>query len=241
MQLDNFLKHIREAEVKIKGGQEAGKLEIDSTPLAKAREFAEKKGFNLDEEIPNFNENYKKAQSLSKLGKTKRKDMPVINDDDVKKFQARLEKGTIDINKPFAKDPDVGKNPFPEGLSGLKAKKWLEKGLRDGSKTDDIIDVTITKVPVSKLKPIQRQIYYDKSMGETIKQGVKNSINFVTNKSFFIISGDNYIIDGHHRYLSALLLDPKAKVNALKIELPIRKLLPMATAYGDAIGNKRNL
>jgi hypothetical protein len=167
--------------------------------------------------------------------------MPVINDGDVKKFQKRLEDGTIDINKPFAKDPEVGSNPFPEGLSGLKAKNWLEKGLKDGSKTDDIIDVSITKIAVKDLKPIQRQIYYDKSMGETIKQGVDKSINFVTNKSFFIISGDNYIIDGHHRYLSALLLDPSAKVNALKINLPINKLLPMATAYGDAIGNKRNL
>lgn len=232
-----FTKYLNEA---IKGGQEAGKLEVDSTPLEKARQFAEKKGFNLDEEIPNFDANYKKAQSLSKLGKTKRKEMPVINDDDVKKFQKRLEDGTIDINKPFAKDPELSSNPFPEGLSGLKAKKWLEKGLKDGSKTDDQIDVSITKIPVKNLKPIQRQIYYDKSMGETIKQGVKRSLDFVTNKSFFVISGDNYIIDGHHRYLSALLLDPNASVNALKINLPIKKLLPMATAYGDAIGNKRN-
>lgn len=222
------------------GGQKAGKLEVDSTPLEKAREFAEK-GFNLDKEIPDFDENYKKAQSLSKLGKTKRKDMPVITDDDIKKFQKRLEDGNIDINKPLADDPIVKKNPFPEGLSGLKAKKWLELGLKDGSKTDDKIDVRITKVAVKDLKPIQRQIYFDKSM-EAIQQfGAAASLDFVTNKSFFVVSGDNYIIDGHHRFLSALLIDPNAKVNALKIQLPIKKLLPMATAYGDAIGNKRNL
>jgi hypothetical protein len=232
-----FTKYLNEA---IKGGQSAGTHELHKTSVEKAREFAEKKGFDLDKEIPNFNENYKKAQQMANLGKTKRKDMPVINDNDVKKFQKRLENGTLDINKPFAKDPDVGSNPFPEGLSGLKAKKWLEKGLKDGSKTDDVVDVSITKVAVGKLKPIQKQIYYDKSMGATIENGAKTSLNFVTNKSFFIISGDNYIIDGHHRYLTALLLDPSAKVNALKINLPIKKLLPMATAYGDAIGNKRN-
>jgi hypothetical protein len=229
-----FTKYLNES------GQKAGTHEIHKTSVEKAREFAEKKGFDLDKEIPEFDKNYKKAQQMANLGKTKRKDMPVINDNDVKKFQKRLENGTLDINKPFAKDPEVGSNPFPEGLSGLKAKKWLEKGLKDGSKTDDIVDVSITKVAVGKLKPIQKQIYYDKSMGATIENGAKTSLNFVTNKSFFIISGDNYIIDGHHRYLTALLLDPSAKVNALKINLPIKKLLPMATAYGDAIGNKRN-
>lgn len=236
-----FFKYIKEQESIKQGGQLAGKLEVDKTSLEKAREYAEKGNFNIDEKIPNFNENYEKAQSIIKLGRTKRKDMPVITDDDVKKFQARLEKGTIDINKPFAKDPIVKKNPFPTGLSGFDAKKWLELGLKDGSKKDDIIDVRIDKVAVKKLKPIQKQVYFDKSI-DAIKQfGVEGSHKFITQKSFFVISDDNYIIDGHHRFLSALLIDPNAKVNALRIKLPIDKLLPMATAYGDAIGNKRNL
>ena len=229
-----FKKYISES------GQAAGTHEVLATPLEKARAFAEKKKFDLDKEIPDFDVNYKKAQALFKLGRTKRKDMPVINDGDVKKFQKRLEDGTIDINKPFAKDPELSGNPFPEGLSGLKAKKWLEKGLKDGSKTDDKIDVSITKVAVKDLKPIQAQVYYDKSMEAIAEHGVKTSSNFIFNKSFFVISGDNYIIDGHHRMLSALILEPKGKVNCLKINLPIKKLLPMATAYGDAIGNKRN-
>jgi len=221
-------------------GQAAGKLEVDNTSLEKARDFADSGKFDLDKEIPDFDKNYMKAQNLAKTGKTKRKDMPVITDDDVKKFQARLEKGTIDINKPLAKDPIVKDNPFPEGLSGLKAKKWLELGLKDGSKEDDKINVRITKVAVKDLMPIQRQIYFDKSMGAIKEFGVEKSLDFITNRSFFVVSEDNYIIDGHHRYLSALLINPKAKVNALKIDLPIKKLLPMATAYGDAIGNKRN-
>jgi hypothetical protein len=60
------------------------------------------------------------------------------------------------------------------------------------------------------------------------------------NKTFFITSADNFIIDGHHRWLSGIVLDPNLKVNTLSIDLPIKDLLPMATAYGDAIGNKRN-
>jgi hypothetical protein len=60
------------------------------------------------------------------------------------------------------------------------------------------------------------------------------------NKTFFITSADNFIIDGHHRWLSGIVLDPNLKVNTLSIDLPIKDLLPMAIAYGDAIGNKRN-
>ena len=95
------------------GGESAGSLELLSTSVAKAREFARKKNFNLDKEMTNFEVNYKK-----------------------------------------------------------------------GSK------------------------------------------NFIQNKSFFVVSGDNFIIDGHHRFLSALLIDPNMKINALSIDLPIKKLLP---------------
>jgi len=221
------------------GGESAGSLELVSTSVAKAREFARKKNFNLDKELPNFEANYKLAQKKASMGKTKRKDMPVIDDSDVKKFQRRLETGIIDINKPFSKQTN-SKNPFPTGLSGLAAKEFIGNGLRDGSKKDDIIPVTITKVSIKALKPIQKQIYYDKSMGATIQFGVKGSKNFIQNKSFFVISGDNFIIDGHHRFLSALLIDPNMKVNALSIDLPIKKLLPLSLAYGDAIGNTRN-
>jgi len=223
------------------GGQTAGKMEVDKISLEEARKFAEKKGLDLDKEIPDFDENFKKAQRIFKIGKTQRKDMPVIDDKDIDKFKARLEKGTIDINKPLAQDPIVKHNPFPTGLSGLAAKKWLELGLRDGSVKDDMIDVRITQVPISKLKPIQRQVYYDKSMGAIAQFGIDASNEFITEKSFFVISDDNFIIDGHHRFLSGLLACTGCKVNALKIKLPISKLLPMATAYGDAIGNKRNL
>lgn len=221
------------------GGQSAGTLELLSTNVKKAKEFAKKKNFNIDKEMPNFESNYKLAQKKASLGKTKRKDMPVIDDKDVKKFQQRLKVGNLDINKPFAKQTKPS-DPFPSGLTGLEATDFLKNGLKDGSKKDDQISVTIKKVSVKALKPIQKQIYYDKSMGATIQFGVKGSKNFVQNKSFFIISDDNFIIDGHHRFLSALLIDPTMKVNALSIDLPIKKLLPLSLSYGDAIGNVRN-
>ena len=219
------------------GGESAGSMELDATSVEDASKFADKIGLKND--LPDFVSNYKKAKKIVSIGRTKRKDMPVINDDDVKKFQARLEKGEIDIRKPFAKDTSV-KNPFPAGLSGMKAKDFLKNGLKDGSRNDDIVGVTIKTVMVKNLKPIQKQIYFDKSAKATAQFGVEGTTNFLKNKTFFITSKDNFIIDGHHRFLSAMLVDPNMKVHALSVDLPIKELLPLSLSYGDSIGNKRN-
>jgi hypothetical protein len=220
--------------------EEAGKLELTKITLEQAISFCSKNNFNVEKEIPNFAKNFKNAQSKAKMGWTQRRDMPVIETEDVKELQARLESGKLDINKPFSHET-LKSNPFPTGLKGFAAKKWLELGLTDGSIKDDQIDVEIDKAPVGKLIPIQRQIYFDKAMGSTIKFGMDASLSFITKKSFFIISSNYYIIDGHHRFLSAMLINPSISANALKINLPIKKLLPLSVAYGDAIGHKRNL
>jgi len=227
------------------GGEASGKLELVSTSLKDAREYTkkgfEKKGQDIDKEIPNFDVNYKNAQNRASLGKTKRKDMPVISDADVRDLQTRLSKGYIDINAPFSTKTNKN-NPFPSGLSGKDAKKWLEDGLPTNDKadkSDDVVKVKRSSIKVNKLKPIQKQIYFDKSMNSTVKFGKESSLKFIKS-SILITSSDNHIIDGHHRFLSALLLDPYLTVNTLAIDLPISKLLPLSLSYSDAIGNVRN-
>ena len=63
--------------------------------------------------MPNFDKNYTLAQRSAKLGFAKRKDMPVIDNRDVKLLQKRLQTELIDINKPFAKN-DLPDDPFPK-------------------------------------------------------------------------------------------------------------------------------
>ena len=237
--MKSFKEYLNEA-----GGQEAGKLEIVKTSLEDAKAYAiplfEKFGRNLYEEIPNFDENYLYAQKMAKLGTTKRKDMPVLTDDDVDELETRLKNGYIDVNKPLAKNMKF-KDPFPQGLSGKDAELWLQKGLEihDGSGKDDKVKVTREKVRVGDLKPIQQQIYFDKSITSTAQFGAKGTTDFLKSTNF-IASSDNNIIDGHHRWLSGLLLNPNMKVKVMKLHLPIKKLLPVTLAYSDAIGNSRN-
>jgi len=226
------------------GGAKAGTMEVATTKVNLARQYGEKimkdNGRELDKEIPFFDKNYNFAQKQAKQGFAKRKEMPVIDNKDIKLLQGRLKKGMIDIAAPFA-DNEVPNDPFPQGLDTTLGKKWLEGGLRDGVKDDDIVNVRITKLPVGKLLPIQRQIYFDKSIRNVAQHGAEGTKSFSASKSnFYVISKDNRIIDGHHRYLSAVLVDPKITVTCLEIDLPINELLPMTLAYTDAIGNMRN-
>lgn len=229
-----------------KGGAVAGKLEIRKTSLEKARAYAEKRmeAYNraLFDDMPQFDKNYLFAQGQAGIGHTKRKDMPVITFKDIKSFQMRLKKGHLDIGSPYAPTTD-GTNPFPEGLSGKEAEMFLKAGLEkyDGDKNDDKVRVHMEKIQIAELKPIQEQIYFDKSIEQISKGGSKESEKFLTSKAtIFVVSIDNFIIDGHHRYLSGVLDNPEMKVNCLVIDLPIDTLLPLSLAYGDAVGNKRN-
>jgi hypothetical protein len=226
------------------GGTESGKLEVLKTSLSKAYEYAKKKfsehDRDLDKEIPNFKEGYLLAQKLAKHGSTKRIDMPVISSKQVKEFQKALSEGHIDIRKPFSKNTNQA-NPFPEGLTGDKAKEWLTNGLKinDGSDKDDVVKTSLEKIAVSKLIPIQEQIYLDNPIDKIAVEGSESSMSFIKT-AIFITSSDYRIIDGHHRFLSALLKGKDIVVPILKIDLPIDKLLKLSRAYGDAIGNKRN-
>ena len=74
-----------------KGCSEAGKLEVGKMNLEDARKFAEKKGLDVDKEIPGFDKAFQKAQGVFKTGRTKRMVMPVIDDSDIDKFKSRLE------------------------------------------------------------------------------------------------------------------------------------------------------
>ena len=219
------------------GGAEAGKLEVLSTSLNIARSFAEKKfsanGFELDKELPNFDKNYTLAQRQAKLGFAKRKDMPVIDNRDVRLLQKRLSSGSIDINKPFAKN-ELPDDPYPQGLNRKTGDVWVSSGLAksDGDPKDDVVKVSSQSIAVGNLKPIQAQIYFDKSIKKVSRDGVEKSKNFLTSKNNnFVVSKDNRIIDGHHRFLTTVLIDPKIKVNCMKIDLPIKELLPLTLAY----------
>ena len=95
----NLLKLYLEAD-----GEESGKLELVTTPVNKAREFADEILGDVDESIPDFDKNYKIAQKNASKGWTKRKDMPVIRSKDVNELQRKLKAGELDVKNPHTSD-----------------------------------------------------------------------------------------------------------------------------------------
>ena len=218
--------------------EEAGSMEIDQITLDQARQFAQQMLPDFDQ-ILNFDQNFLAAQQAARGGVTNRRDMPVISTKYVKDLQARLEHGYIDLNTPYA--PRTGQNPFPDGLKGEQAQQWLQNGLKkfDGDKDDDWVSAVISVSRLRDLKPVQRQIYFDKSIKSIAKKGVRGMISKLED-TILISSQDKYLIDGHHRWLAGCLINPKMSVQTLMIDLPMGKLLPLTLTYTDAIGKERN-
>jgi len=100
----------------------------------------------------------------------------------------------------------------------------------------------LKKQEVSKFHPIQKQIYLNKSIDIIAKFSVQDSKNFLTDsKTVSVLSRDNYLIDGHHRMLTGLLINPKMKFNTIIVDLPAIELLPLALEFSDDhTSNTRN-
>lgn len=74
------------------------------------------------------------------------------------------------------------------------------------------------KKPLSKLKPAQEEVNLDKIIGMQ-KSG------YDWRSHGFVISRDNYIMDGHHAYALGLEEEPDYPVNCYKINLPAKELI----------------
>jgi len=227
---------MRFQEYLIEGGNY--NLNVANIPLDKARAYAEKTFGSvevLNESIPDFDKNYMILQKLYKNESLDipRIQMPVIEPNDMKTFDKRLEKGEIDIFKPYA----LGKELFPTDLNKKEGKKWVKLGQKDGNPEDDKILAKWTTISGKKLKLLQGQVWLEKLVGNIKKFGAPKSGSPVL-RTTVIVSKEKYILDGHHRHGQVMLTDPNLKMQALFIPLDIKTLLKMGRSYGAAIGNK---
>ena len=246
------------------GGQAAGTLPLKGLTYKNAETYIRERlpngpAFLDDSRNQNFKDKFNNAQTATINATRIRKDMPVINGHQVTEFQERLKAGNLDVNKPFTDPKDYSKDgdnswplgspqrilptdPFPEGLKGDAADAFLERGLIDGDNSDDKITVGTIPKKAGTLIPLQGQIFFDKSISKLVENGIDGTASFLAagKNNNLITSADNYLIDGHHRWLQAMLIDSNLEISTISIDLPIAKLLPLSLAYGDALGNPRN-
>ena len=222
-------------------------LNCATTPVDKAYKYTQEQcdaeGKMLSDYFSDFYENYLKLQEKCDLAlDLPRIEMPVIEPEHMDEFEESLDKGHIDVNEPIAKSPEMRKNTskYPTDLGfDLRGRAWLFKGLRDGAKSDDIIQADMTEIAVAELKPTQSQIWLEKVVGMSLYFGpLKQSSKFL-HEAPIIVSSDGYILDGHHRFGAAMVSNPSLRLTALKVDMPIDELVKMARSYGNAIGNEQ--
>lgn len=130
------------------------------------------------------------------------------------------------------KTKEIDPKQFPD--PNKNNMNYFIDGKRDGEMTDDIVHTKFAGIPAKQLKPSQDAVYLGKALGMAINGVVGGDLGAV-------ISKDNRILDGHHRWAATIFNDPNAKVNGVKAELNIGDLVPVLRAAGDALGNNRGL
>ncbi|MEM7384452.1 MAG: hypothetical protein AAF514_05850 [Verrucomicrobiota bacterium] len=222
---------------------EAGERALAANPTRNVATFSADQARNYAEEIlgprttldailPNFDRNYRVLQKKLKLAKNiPRIQMPVIEPEDMERFDQRLQSGSLDIFAPYAR----GKLPVPP-TNLAEGAKWITLGVQDGDPKDDVIRANWTFLAAMDLLPLQSQIWLEKLVGNIAKFGPATPESPLL-KTTVIVSKEGYILDGHHRYGQIMLANPKLRIRALHIPLDIDTLLRISRDYGSAIGH----
>ena len=105
----------------------------------------------------------------------------------------------------------VDASQFPNPVTAALAKVFLTKGQKDGNSKDDVVKTTAASIAASQLMPTQSEIFMGKAVGMAIGGVAGGDLKAV-------ISKDNYILDGHHRWAATMLANPTAKVGGLKAD-----------------------
>jgi hypothetical protein len=120
-----------------------------------------------------------------------------------KKGQAAIDAGA---------DPDEDRTVFKQLLDGV-----ADEGVKISSQ-----EPPFEKVAVGRLKATQREIQAEKTFG--IANSYFSGV-YDPRESPIIISADNHILDGHHRYAAMITADPDAKMNVVRVDMKMKDFL----------------
>lgn len=104
-------------------------------------------------------------------------------------------------------DPNAKKSPFDQLLDSVK---------KEG------VSISKDEVPVGQLKATQKDIKAGKTYGmaDAYLKG-----KFKPQDAEILISSDNHILDGHHRYASLVTADPGVKMKVTRVDMPMKEFL----------------
>ena len=136
----------------------------------------------------------------------------------------------------LAEDADPGKvdpNRFPLTLTkaaqkaGEEAEALVTGGSEDGSDADDKVGASAGDLAVKALKPSQSSMNIEKACQFAICAILKVK-PFPTGPGGdlgAIITSDNHIMDGHHRWIATGMVDPGASVGGYVVDFPAKQMI----------------
>lgn len=164
----------------------------------------------------------------------------IIQDQEQKQDIGLAESGNMKL-KNILKEIEVLGQEKPIPLSKIPtavAKVAVSSGQKDNNQVDDIVMSKKASIAVKDLKPAQTEIIKEKAFGMAIKFLGRGEWDGVDLEA--IISSDNYIMDGHHRWAAVFLIDKNAKIAGTVINLPGPALVSVLNIVTKAMGKSGN-
>ncbi len=155
--------------------------------------------------------------------------------------KGRLKQMIAEEMAKFNEKADPGKlNPkIPFKLSDTDmdtAKVVSGAGDDDGSTEDDIIDVEIGKsFAASDLKPSQSTMSIANAAGMALAM-LAGRMKYKDEDLGGFIASDGHILDGHHRWIATLMVDPTANVKGALVQFPSKAVIPVLNTITKGLG-----
>ena len=127
-----------------------------------------------------------------------------------------------DLEQSYKKDVPQFVSDLNKYVQDPKVQAILKGGLADGDPNDDKLPYSRAKISIGNLKPTQNEIDFTKSIQHVLDDefgSLRGILNGDANVGDPIVTyGDEWIIDGHHRWSQVLAANPDAKMDALIIK-----------------------
>lgn len=113
----------------------------------------------------------------------------------------------------------------------------VTSGLRDGDMRDDKVEIRKQSLQATKLKPSQTTMVLDKAVSMAIDMIYRKKIG---GDIFAMVSQDNFILDGHHRWAATILAAGKdGKVTGVVAAVPGETLLRLLNLLSKGLFHKK--
>ena len=151
-----------------------------------------------------------------------------------KKWVGKLTRKTTGRRHTKAEDLCVGKDNICEGDLGIPRKYMPQfigkddvKKFRNFIKRVYGIKSRTTRRKAKELKPTQKEI-----SRERIEDLIENEKILTKVLVPLVISNDNYVVDGHHRWAAYRVKKPNKSLPVVEIDVPIKDVLGISIAWG---------